>query len=490
MFKIWPGTKQFIGMIMFMMYLAPVYAKSNEQEVNIMPLGQDPVVFRDMPFYDSFRNIADEQLQELMRKMFSHNHDLKQMLATVKRLRAEYAITRLALYPKAELATSTGISGRGVSDSRYSGDYQLSLPVSYEMDVWKRLRAQSEAALLKSEATVYDRQALSITLAAELMERYYTGLYLREQLSLLNNVINLATQINQLLRYKYDAGMVGKNEVYAGEQRIKQLSVEQILVSAELSHIEHALKVIIGEYPVGGWLKGSFIIPGWLEYVPAGLPSNLAEQRPDLRAIQLRLNSAAYRVYAAERASFPSFRLTSSANTASDELKKLVDGNSISWGAFVRMSFPVFDGHRNKAAYETELFVQQESAEEYKQVLLNAFNEVETALSNGKQQAGVVAALQERNALMGKKLTIVKAQYDFGLKDLLKVTSEKQEMIFAKIELCRAQLQLVSYRIQLFRSLGDGWWAGLLAKDIDQGDFSPHPLVNARSAAMFQALDE
>ncbi len=403
----------------------------------------------------NFASISDEQLKGLLNKMFLHNKDIKIMVSTIKRLRAEYNLARSALYPTVNLNTSIGVLKDSTADNKQSrGDYQLSMPVSYEVDVWKRLNAQSMAALLDSEAAISDREALYVTLTAELLERYYTGLCLREQLSFFNEAMVHAEKINKLLRNKYEFGMAGKAEVYHSEQTIRIISASQIAVQAELLRIERSLKILSGEYPEDGWLKGEFFVPEWLQDVSEGVPVDLVENRPDLRSQQLRIDSAGYRVLAAKRSAAPTVKLTGQTQAGSSETGNFTSDSNSSWGIFVRVSFPVFDGHRNKAAYETEVFAQEELTEEHKQILLNAFSEVENALSAGEQQLSIVTVLREHNVFREQEAAVVEMRYNEGMEDLIKLSAEKQGLFFSKIELRNAELGLISSRIQLIRSLG------------------------------------
>lgn len=410
----------------------------------------------------SVNEIPDEQLRQLMGKMIRYNSDLKRMLATIKRLRAEYAIARSVLYPAINLGSSVGATRNQSGDNQGHTSYQIVVPVSYEIDVWRRLSAQSSAALFKSEAAVSDREALHMTLMAELMERYYSGLCLRKQLSLLNREMSLALEVNKLLRYKYEVGLVSKDDVYLAEQKIKKISALRASAKAELSRIEHALKLLVGEYPEDGWLKGDFAVPDWLQYVPQGLPSDLLLKRPDLRSLKLRSISAEYRALAVKRAALPSFKVVAQGQSGSDQLENLNTDTSPSttpsFGVFLQLNFPIFDGHHNKAAYEAEIYAQQELSAEQKQTLLAAFGEVENALSGGEYQANAVLAIQGRNASIQRQVELVKIQYEEGIKDYLQLASEKENLVFADIELKNAELDLISYRIQLIRSLGGSWW--------------------------------
>ena len=391
--------------------------------------------------------------------MFLHNNTLKQMFSTVKRLRSEYTLSRSSMYPKADFIGVAGKSGGNTVDTIYTGDdFSVSVPVSYEIDVWKKLRSQSGAIMRESEAAVYDRQALSVTLAAELMERYYTGLYLRQLLLLRDIVAQHAGHLTNLVSHKYEMGMATKDEVYTQKQNETELAAKRRALEEGLVHIEHALSVLMGDPPQDGWLRGAFSVPSWLNEVPQNLSADPATQRPDLLSLQRQMESAGLKIKAARGASFPSFYLTGYSRNTTEDINAFYKEEGFGWGAFVGVQFPIFDGKRHKATLEIQHHAADELQEEYHLLLLKAMSETKSAFNSGKNQNEIVKVLKERNTLIAKSLIITQAQYDVGTEDLLKLTSEKQKFILARMEHSKQQLQLVSSRILLLRAMGKGWW--------------------------------
>jgi outer membrane protein TolC len=312
--------------------------------------------------------------------------------------------------------------------------------------------------LRESEAAMSDREALYVTLTAEMLERYFAGLYLVEEERLYEQMIALAVETVRLRTLRFDEGLTSKDELLQAQQRVKELDSARLAVKAELARDEHALNVLAGEYPLEGWLKGDCKVPRYFQEVPPEFPAYLIEQRPDLRGARLRIDAAAFRVLAARRASYPSIRLIAQAQSGSDQLRNFATGTMASWGVFGQMSVPVFDGHRNKATSEAAEAAKDELLEERAQMLLDAFSEVENALSGGRRQGEMVTSLSERAVLKEKESALTELNYKEGLIDLLKVISIKQEWLLAEIERRRVELKFISYRIQLLRALGGAWW--------------------------------
>ncbi len=407
----------------------------------------------------SISNLPDEQLNYLLKKMYFHNYDLKQAVATIRRLRAEYAVSLSALYPNVGLQVSSGVVGERFSKyAEVDSDYKISVPVSYEIDIWKRLDSLSNAALLESQSVKLDKDALFITLAAELMQRYYSGLSLRKQLVLLNRQMALAVRLYKITKSKFDFGMISKDEVYNAQQLIRKIASMSFVVRAELSLVEHSLKYLVGEVASDGWLRGDFVIPQWLVNIPEDLSSDLLETRPDLRSIELKLEAENFRVLAAKHASFAAFKLVGNAQSSSNKLKSLASGNNNAWQTLFQVNIPVFDGQRNKQLYEVELARYQEREEAYRQLLLNAFVEVENALSLASRQLQVIVALETQDNIMKKNEKLLENRFKQGVDDIVNLINQQIDLVVSEMNLYSAKLKLISYRIQLMRSLGGSWW--------------------------------
>ena len=407
----------------------------------------------------SLPSSVDEQLQLYLNKMLVHNYSLKQMFLTVKRLRSDYDMSRSAALPKIDLIAQAGKSDGNTVETIYAGDdFSFSVPVSYEIDVWKKLRSESESLISDRVAAEYDRQALSVTLAAELMTRYYTGLHLKKMLLLQDTLLQQAKQLTQLVSAKYEAGMVTRDELYVQKQSEKELDVGRLTLKNELVLIEHALNVLMGEEPQDDWLRGYFSIPSWLSPLPQDLSVSQLISRPNLLSLQKQMEAVGLRIKSTQSESLPSFFLTGYARNSAKEMDDFFDTEAFGWGAFIEMRVPLFEGYRNQAVREGQVCEQEKLEEEYYSLLLKALSEVKSALKDGQNQDQILKSLKERNLLVKNSLAITQKKYDAGMEDLLKVISEKQRFVFARMEQSKQQLQLIASRIQLFRALGKGWW--------------------------------
>ncbi|MDD5746371.1 MAG: TolC family protein, partial [Candidatus Omnitrophica bacterium] len=194
-----------------------------------------------------FTSCGDTVLQGYLQKMLAGNPSILQMSAAVERSKAAYGIVNSGTYPNINLSVSAGTIRR--PEDAQTQHYYLSVPATYELDVWKKLKARKQAAFLEVKATQQDKQALTITMTAELMERYYEGLFILRQGHLLDVVIDLARRINTLEAKRYKEGVIAKQDVYRSEQQLDEYIALRLRNRAELSRVEHALKILMGESP-------------------------------------------------------------------------------------------------------------------------------------------------------------------------------------------------------------------------------------------------
>jgi len=400
------------------------------------------------------KNITDPQLNDIIAKVLRYNATLGQMLATINRLKAEYGIARSTLYPNADVGFTAGAFG---SQAESQGYYGVSIPVSYELDVWGRLRLARKASFADITVAKEDKMALAMTLVAEAMEVYYRGLYLNEQVRIFEQAVSVAREIKDLKKQRYDKGLIAKGEFLRSEKELSEFSTARADMEAQRIRNEHALKTMMGEYPADGWLQGDFILPEYLAAVLTGLPSELVKQRPDIRAQQSRLESAGFRITAARRDFFPRVTLTASGVKSSLESQQIIDSVFGSWDAFAHISIPLIEGGRKSSTVKVEESRYQQALEEYRDILLQAFKEVEDALAQGNKQVLIVQELKKHEDSLQGIYELNKARYAHGMDSALVAKESRLDVIRALTEKNKAALKLASGRIQLFRALGGEW---------------------------------
>jgi NodT family efflux transporter outer membrane factor (OMF) lipoprotein len=403
-----------------------------------------------------FTKIPDSQLNDIIAKILQYNATLNKMIATINRLKAEYAIAQSSRYPSVDLDATIATFGANAQLDRY---YGVSTPVSYELDVWARLRAQRQAALADVAAAKEDKMTLAMTLVAEAAEAYYHGLYLCQQVRVHKEAVNLCREIKNLKQRQYDAGLIAKNDFLRSERALRELSAAQADMEAQRIIIEHSLKTMMGEYPIDNWLEGEFAVPVYLATVSVGLPSQLVENRPDIRAQQSKLEALGFRIASARRDLYPHIILTATGVKSSldSQQQQLINSVFGSWAAFAHISVPLLDGGRRASGVKVEESRYQQALEEYKGMLFQAFKEVEDALAEGHKQAFIVEELKKYQGALQDIYMLSRARYTQGMDSALTVKERHLDMLRVSMERNKAEVKLVSRRIQLLRALGGEW---------------------------------
>jgi len=417
----------------------------------------------------------DPQLNLLMEQLFTANLSLAQAHA---RLRQSESLTRQARafnYPTLNLAGQTGGSSQPTTvGSRRGESSQLSVSASYEIDLFGRLSAQEKANLLREEASREDLQSLYISLSAQLADLYYLTIEQRAQLALADETIRSYADTLARVEERYRQGIAASVEIYQARQNLAAARANRLNFLQELKVSENAIAVLLGDYPGSMQLLQQAEIPAAPPRLPTGLPAELLQNRPDLRAGLARVAARDAEVAAAIADRFPSFSLNGAIGySRSDLTGSLISGNF--WNYLLSLSQPLFDAGRRKAEVELNRARLSEAAAAYQELVLHSVQEVEDALSGNLTATERIARLQERVEAASAAEKLELERYLNGLTDYLSVLTNQVFHFSAQSQLLAARRQLLSQRISLARALGGGWMLEAIDqhKAVLQGDSQP-----------------
>ncbi len=396
---------------------------------------------------------------ELRLQVLAHNPSLEVMAATVARLRHEAAAKGGDLSPSMDIKFSAHQMG-GSGDFSGKALYQVSLPSSYELDIWGRLEGVRQEAVFHASAAEEDREALRLTLVAEAMENYFAGLELKERRIWLEDAVRTAFEVAHIEEERYRLGASDKIPWNNSIEELGDYKVLQEEAAKKMSEVEHHLKILSGDYPEDDWLEGVFCIPEVLENIAPGLPSELAARRPDLRALRSEVTSAQWGAQAAEKEIFPVFTLTADGGAGSSSLSELLSGQGVFWSIMETAAAHFLDGAGRKHRSQAEKQRVEEALAKYKKGLLTAFQEVEDALVLGARQRKIVQTRREAASSLQENVKIAEWRLFNGVSDQLSLLKQRRDYIDAEMQRLEAEVQLIFYRIQLLRSIGGEWWMG------------------------------
>jgi|SRR5690554_1513630 len=404
-----------------------------------------------------------DSLQQLIGLALENNRDLRQAALNVEAYRALYRIQRSELLP------SVGIDGGGTrqrlpadlspsGQSGVSSQYDVSLGVSaWELDMFGRLRSLKGAALERYLATENTRHAVQTALISDIANAWLTWNTDHALLELTRATLETYRESLVMVEESHAAGISSALDVRQARSLVEQARVQMALYTRQLAQDRNALQLLIGAPIPGNLLYGTDLDSPMLAELPIGLPSDVLQQRPDIRAAEHRLRAANADIGAARAAFFPSISLTASAGTASSELSGLFDSGSEAWSFIPRINLPIFTAGRLRASLEYSEIQRDINVAAYEQAIQSAFREVSDGLAargtfddQVQAQSDLVTATSEYNEMAQQR-------YDEGVDNYLAVLDARRELFASQQQLLTYRLQQLSSEVALYRALGGGW---------------------------------
>ena len=301
-----------------------------------------------------WRLFNDADLNALERQAVEANQDLKRAVARVAEARALARVSKADLYPS--LAASAAYSRNRLSENRANGpqanletdDFSGSFDLSYELDIWGRVRRSVEAASADAFAVATDLQFVLLTLTADVARNYQLLRALDAEKIVLDATVELRKDAVRLQETRNQAGLINEVDVTRARTELANVEAELHAITRSRAQVEHALAVLCGQPP------GSFSVTAVASNVtppevPAGLPSDLLQRRPDVVEAEQLLQASSARIGVAKAAFFPTIKLTGTAGLASADLGTFLNWPSKIWSVGPSLSVPVCEGGRNRA---------------------------------------------------------------------------------------------------------------------------------------------
>jgi len=329
----------------------------------------------------------DPQLQALIGLSLTNNRDLRIAALRVEQSRAQYRIQRSALFPLID-AGAAGVRQHTPRTVSITGQdfttttYDVNVGASYELDLFGRVRSLKREALERYLALEETRKSAQIALISEVAAQYLTFLQLSDGRALTEQTLAAVESSFNLNKSSFEAGVASELDLRTAEAQVQTARVNVSTFDQLLSQTENALVLLIGQpmprdLPPGRPLSEQRLLTD----LPAGLPSELLQRRPDILASEHILKSANANIGAARAAFFPRILLTGSAGTASARLSDLFTGPSAAWSFSPQITVPIFEGGRNRANLDVAQISKQIEIASYERAIQAAFREVSDALA-------------------------------------------------------------------------------------------------------------
>ena len=433
------------------------------------PKTKNPNAYVQAPsMSDSITNLKwwhvyqDTTLQKLIRVAVDSNLDLSIAIARVDEARAILGYNKANLYPFFDYS----LRGRA-SDFRTSSE-QAAIAftpnsvatlgnVSWEIDLWGKLRHANRAAYADMMSTDEARKSLYISLVAQVAELYFQLRGLDERLQITERTYKTRQEYLKIIALRFEKGEVAELDKLQAEQIAAAAQSQLFALERAIIATENAINVLLGQTyaPVArGLLNNQQQLP--LD-IPSGLPSLLLERRPDIRAAEQQLMAQTERVGIAVALRFPSLNLTGFLGVASPQISTLFSGDAFLGSVTGQLAGPIFRFNQNKRRVEAEKARAKQVGFQYEKTVLTAFAEVENSLTEIRTYRNEFSARQTQVAATEKSLMLSKALYDNGYTSFLQVLDAERELYNSEFEKSIAlQSQLIA-TVRLYKALGGGW---------------------------------
>jgi len=417
----------------------------------------------DMP---SLANLAwwdllrDEQLQQLIRMALAENYDLQRAVATVEEFRARALVARSDYFPGITLGSSFP-AGRK-ANFLFPGfaspfNYYLLGNLAWEVDLWGRVRRSNEAARAELLSKEENRRAVTIQLVSAVAEAYFNLLQFDLQLDIAKRTLQSWEESVRIAQARLRQGMTSKLDADQFEAERANAAARTAELQRQMVQAENHLSVLLGRKPFavtrGHSLEEQVVPPE----VPAGLPSELLQRRPDLLVAEQQLAAATARIGAAKADRFPKITLTGLLGVAHPTLSLLFTDPG-SFGVFsAAVATPLLNAQVLGFQQEAVEAQAKQALAQYQQTVLTAFREVEDALVAVSTARTQSEAQQQQVMALQSALKLAELRYKGGLANYLDVLVARRSLFEAELALTSTRRFLLASVVQLYKALGGGW---------------------------------
>lgn len=406
---------------------------------------------------------TDPRLRRLIEVALENNRDLRIAALNMDAYRAQYRIQRAELFPELNAtgqytaqrvlsplsSASTGIVGR---------QFGVALGITaWEIDLFGRLRSLNEAALQTYFSSAEARRSTHIALVASVANAYLTMRADEEQLKLTRDTLGTYERTFNLTRRSFEEGISSRLDLRQAQTSVENARATLAQYTRQVAQDRNALSLLIGASVPGDLPEGLSLDDKLVAEVPAGLPSDLLRNRPDILSAEHQLMAANATIGAARAAFFPSISLTASAGTASRQLSGLFEGGSGTWLFNPQINVPIFTAGSLQASLDYSRIQKDVTVAQYERTIQSAFREVADGLAARgtytdqlQAQVRLVAASQDYYKLADQR-------YRTGVDNYLTLLDAQRQLFSAQQTLITDRLNQLTSEVNLYKALGGGW---------------------------------
>lgn len=445
--------------------LGPNYKKPQTDT----PQGDAPANYAVFTQQNWWQMFDDPMLNEMEDTALKYNWDLKAAVARVDQARAEVTIAGADQLPSVSAGGTTGREGNSAGSGESMS--RAGLNVAFELDLWGKYRRMKESARAQLLATEAARDTVRLTLTADVAKQYFTMLMLDEQIKIAEKTLAARQENVRIYQSRYDAGYATEVDLRRVQANMQSVKAQGDTLRLNLAKTETALSVLLGKSPRaiaeekiqrGKSLNEVTLVPD----VPADLPSDLLERRPDVMTAEQNLIAANANIGVARASYFPDISLTAAAGYASNALTNLFTGGSGVWSLGADLVSPIFNGGKITAENKKAEAKYREILADYQKTLQLAFKEALDAINSNQMYRQIYDSYLAQTNSMRRSYELTKKQEDAGLIGVTDLLSVEETLLASEMDLATARNNELDAVVDLAKALGGGW----TAQDIEKAD--------------------
>jgi outer membrane protein, multidrug efflux system len=403
--------------------------------------------------------LRDPELRKLVEKALHDNRDVRVAVATIREFQAQYGVAKGDFFPQISLAAQGGRTKSvfGTLGTFTTNQLQATAGLSWELDLWGRIRRSTEAARNDLLAQRENQRAIVLTLVGDVASSYLQLRELDLALEISRRTLAANRETFRLARRRFDQGVISELDVRQFESEVASPAVSVAQLEGLITQTENQLSVLVGSNP-GPVRRGRTLteVLGALTIPPLN-PSALLQRRPDVRAAEAELHAATARIGAAKADLYPIPVVTGDYGTFSTNADDLFKKQSEIYQIFGGFSMPLFTGGRVGKQVDVARARAEQSRYRYEQTVLIALREVEDAIAGVRASRNQVVAQQTQVDALRRALKLAELRYQSGSSSYLDLLDAQRSLFAAELSLAQVQGQQATAAVTLYRALGGSW---------------------------------
>ena len=412
--------------------------------------------YADLPWWQVFQ---DPQLQELIRTALKQNYDLQLATERINAARAQVTVTRSSLFP--QVAGNGNFSGG--KENNFQTNYNfltLTADAAFQLDLFGKLRRETEAARAQLLGTEDARQTIILTLVSDVASDYFALLQMDLQLQITRETVKTQQDSVRLTTFRVEHGVATKLDVLQAQQVLDSANATIPDLERQIAQEENAISILLGDYPHAVPRGRPLVEQPLPPEVPPGLPSTLIERRPDIREAEQNLVAANAEIGVAKAEFFPQISLTGSGGGAfgrSSAFSGLMSSQLGIWSYGAQVTQPIFTGGALTGNLRLAKSENQQALIAYRQTIQRAFGDVSDALIGYQKFHEVRVRQEDTVADLQESVRLSNMRYKGGTTTYLEVLDGQRSLFSAELTLAQARGTEYQSLVQLYRALGGGW---------------------------------